>query len=209
MKNGILLLLLFLGAIQSQAGTAFDAVEQVTLAFGPGYRDRLVRVEGFGGNDQPAEWGVYAVDFQFPDRVASFTVRGNKIVASALLSRAASRKIMSGTFSVTSELLDSDEIFAFAEAEARDMKVGFFSADYLLIFNVDEGTVAYGVSVRDQAGNYMGQIWLDAETGTELSSDWPGSADRAERIESEARNAKDDVKDFFKKFGRGVRDIFR
>ena len=101
--------------------------------------------------------------------------------------------------------LDSQGAFAVAETEARNAKIGFYGADYLLRCEDNGSAPIWVVQLLDQQQHSLGSVSIAADSGTVVAKTFGGKTPQ----ESGAANGgvKEHLVRFSESVGRSVRHV--
>ena len=181
MKTAIFVaLLLPMAALGKE--TAYQALRTVGAERSQALLNNVIEVKGRNGTPQPASWLVL-----INDPLARGGVREIEVSKGHIISERTPVKSYSGqgdaivlNFKMLN--LDSEGAFTVAESEARNAKIGFFGADFLLRAD-DAGNVPiWVVQLLDADKRSLGSVSIAANTGTVISSTFGGKTTKGNRV---------------------------
>jgi len=180
MKTAIFVaLLLPMAALGSE--TAYQALRTVGAERSQALLNNVIEVKGRNGSPQPASWLVL-----INDPLARGGVREIEVAKGHIISERTPVKSYSGqgdaivlNFKMLN--LDSEGAFTVAESEARNAKIGFFGADFLLRADDAGNAPIWVVQLLDADKRSLGSVSIAANTGTVISSTFGGKITKGNR----------------------------
>ena len=165
-------LILPLAAVRGE--TAYQALRTVGAERSKALLDNVIEVKGRNGTSQPEVWTVLLNDPLARGGVREIEVSKGHIVSERTPVKTYSGQGEGGALNFTLLNLDSDGAFAVAEAEARNAKIGFFGADYLLRIGDNGGSPLWVVQLLDRQQHSLGSVSIAADTGTVIDKTFDG-----------------------------------
>ncbi len=184
----------------TDSGTAYEALRAVGSALGHGAQNRVVEISGRGGRPQPSTWLVRLEEESGRAGGVDVDVKGRKVTAQRKTKVGAG-----GRLSLASIQLDSDGVFAIANAEAVRCDISFDRLNYRL--RAQGGYPVWSVELFDGPTALVGTLKISADNGSvmERSSSLALSEQekREERWSKPGEKFKS-VPDFFHRAGKKI-----
>lgn len=150
----------FLTSVFSLAGdTAYDALRAASARLGVDSQNRLVEISGRSGRPQPALWQVQLEEA--PGRSGRVQVNVQRGVVAGQSKLAGGAR--SALLNLASIQLDSDGVFAIANAEAIRCEISFDRLNYVL--RSEGGFPVWRVEILDGPSSIVGSLKIAADTG--------------------------------------------
>ena len=153
--------------------TAYQALRTVGEERSKTLLDNVIEVKGRNGAPQPDVWTVL-----LNDPLARGGVREIEVSKGHVVGERTPLKTSGGQgeeplkFSLLN--LDSDGAFAVAETEARNAKIGFYGADYLLRSGRNGAAPLWVVQLLDREQHSLGSVNIAADTGAVVGKTFGG-----------------------------------
>ncbi|MEI6561110.1 MAG: hypothetical protein WCO68_03390 [Verrucomicrobiota bacterium] len=138
--------------------------------------NNVIEVKGRNGASQPDAWTVLLNDPLARGGVREIEVSKGRIVSERTPVKAYSGQGEGSLLNFTLLNLDSDGAFAVAEAEARNAKIGFYGADYLLRSGENGAAPLWVVQLLDRQQHSLGSVNIAADTGAVIEKTFGGKA---------------------------------
>ena len=165
-------LLLPLAALGGE--TAYQALHIVGEERSKTLLNNVIEVKGRNGASQPDAWIVLLNDPLARGGVREIEVSKGHIVSERTPVKAYGGQGEGSLLNFTRLNLDSDGAFAVAETEARNAKIGFYGADYLLRSGENGGAPLWVVQLLDRQQHSLGSVNIAADTGVVLDKTLEG-----------------------------------
>jgi len=165
-------LLLPLAALGGE--TAYQALRIVGDERSKTLLNTVIEVKGRNGASQPDVWTVLLNDPLARGGVREIEVSKGHIVSERTPVKTYGGQAEEILLNFTLLNLDSDGAFAVAEAEARNAKIGFYGADYLLRSGENGAAPLWVVQLLDRQQHSLGSVNIAADTGTVIDKTFGG-----------------------------------
>jgi len=200
-----LIVALFLPLAAFGRETAYQALRTVGAERSKTLLNNVIEVKGRNGAPQPEVWTVLLNDPLARGGVREIEVSKGHIVSERTPVRAYSGQGEGIVLNFTLLNLDSQGAFAVAETEARNAKIGFYGADYLLRCEDNGSAPIWVVQLLDQQQHSLGSVSIAADSGTVVAKTFGGKTPQ----ESGAANGgvKEHLVRFSESVGRSVRHV--
>lgn len=136
--------------------------------YGTVVSQNLLEVRAEVGQPMPEMWLILSRDTVQPNHVIEYAVREGRVVNIRRFQRNGAVSLIAPHRVQISPL----RAFQVAEQAAVDAGVGYHWANYLLVNNVRNNTPQWHLSLFNQQGNLVGEVWLSATNGRILSARW-------------------------------------
>lgn len=152
------------------AGTAYEALRAVPGKVDPLIERRVVELIGVSGAPEPAEWTVVLEDPQARGGVRELEIQNTLLISQ----RTPVRRGLPTLTVLDLNLLTVDSPLAFQTANTRATAagVGFYSADYRLIFDVISKRPVWVLTLKGKTNETVGEVVISADSGTVLRADF-------------------------------------
>lgn len=152
--------------------SAQGAIDQIRGEFGASSMNWIVEMKATGGQPQPLQWEVVALDPTAPGLLRRFVSYFGAVLDDGPEGRRYPGDPPSGFFGVTNLGVDSVAAFTIAEAEARKARVGFDSCDYHLQAREFSNETIWRLELVDGAHRMVGSIFISGTNGAVLRTVW-------------------------------------
>jgi len=169
-------LLLPLAAFGSE--TAYQALRTVGAERSETLLNSVIEVKGRNGTPQPAVWTILLNDPLARGGVREIEVAKGHIVSERTPVKAYSGQGEGIVLNYKGLNLDSEGAFAVAEGEARNAKIGFYGADYLLRCADAGSAPLWIIQLLDAQQHSLGSVTIAADTGTVISKTFGGKTSK-------------------------------
>jgi len=149
--------------------TAYQALRTVGAERSQGFLKSVIEVKGRNGVPQPTVWTILINDPLARGGVREIEVSNGHITSERTPLKAYSGQGEGSALNFEKLNLDSEGAFAVAEAEARNLKIGFFGVDYVLRCDETGGAPLWIVQLLDDKQHSVGSVTVAADTGTVVS----------------------------------------
>lgn len=193
---------LLLSSVFSLAGdTAYDALRAACAKMGADSQNRLVEISGRSGHPQPALWQVQIAEPAARGGLVQVNVRKGVFAGQNKLGGAAPGALLN----LATIQLDSDGVFAIANAEAIRSEISFDQLNYAL--RSEGGFPVWRVEILDGPATIVGSLKIAADTGNVIERS-PQLAlsedDRKDSKWSKPGEKFKSVADFFHRTGKKI-----
>jgi hypothetical protein len=152
--------------------TARGALRGLATARGSAIASQVVTVAGERGQDQPRAWRIVARDTTYPGRYLEFVMRDGRIIEEKALTAAQAATQRAAPLATRRVRIDSKQVFATADAEAKAALIGFDCLDYELRNKEFSQDPIWYVRLMSENGDAVGELVVAADTGTVLRRAW-------------------------------------
>ena len=173
MKHAVIVALLLPFAAFGRE-TAYQALRTVGAERSKALLANVIEVKGRNGTPQPEVWTVLLNDPLARGGVREIEVSKGHIVSERTPVKAYGGQGDGIVLNFPLLNLDSEGAFAVAESEARNAKIGFHKADYLLRCDDNGGAPIWVVQLLDQEQHSLGSVSIAADSGTVIAKMFGG-----------------------------------
>ena len=159
--------------------TAYQALRIVGAERSKSLLNNVIEVKGRNGTPQPEVWTVLLNDPLARGGVREIEVSKGHIVGERTPIKTYSGQGEGIVLNFNMLNLDSEGAFAVAEVEARNAKIGFYSADYLLRCDENGSAPIWVVQLLDKGKNSLGSVSIAADTGAVVAKTMGGKAEKS------------------------------
>ncbi len=161
-------------SLKAQQGStsAREAINLLSNQFGPGSVQWLAEIRGQNGIPQPPTWEVLSYNGQAPLLLHRFWSGGGRVGDAGADQSRYPRDIPVGYFSINQIVVDSVAAFTIAEGEARKARMAFDSCEYLLRVREYSTEAIWRLELLDAQRRLVGKIYVSAKNGEVLRTVW-------------------------------------
>lgn len=152
--------------------SAQGAIDQIRGEFGASSVNWLVEMKATGGQPQPLQWEVIALDPTAPGLLRRFVSYFGAVLDDGPEGRRYPGDPPRGFFGVNNLGVDSVAAFTIAEAEARKARMGFDSCDYHLQAREFSNETIWRLELVDGSHRMVGSIFISGTNGAVLRTVW-------------------------------------
>lgn len=153
-------------SVYADRATAYDALRAIQSTRGASVMSQLVDVRGETGMPQPQFWTILMKDPEARAGIREFVVASGEIRSERTPLRRLGREESKPVLDFARLNLDSDGAFKLAESQAKLMRAGFHSVDYLLQTDEISGAPVWDIRLFDHMGAPVGDMRISAVDGT-------------------------------------------
>jgi hypothetical protein len=165
MWKSLLASLLFASPILAQENpSAYEALRVIGTQLDRQLVNRVVSVDGVGGDPQPRAWRVVVEDKNAANGVREYVIEDNRIASQRAPNRSVVGSAQGGTIDTSRLNLDSTGAYSVAAHTAETSHVTFSLTNYTLRTD-DRGNPIWIVSLADNRNRPVGTIHIRASDG--------------------------------------------
>lgn len=162
--------------------TAYAAIRTVQQSYEQAITSRLLEISGVQGASQPLVWRIVVADPNARGGFREFEVSGGSLLSERAPVRSGGNQPPRTPIDMSRLNMDSDGAFIAAHNTAKQMRIGFDSANYQLRAGGAQGEPVWLIELVDLDGTLDGIVEISADDGLVL---------RAERADGRYRQPDD------------------
>ena len=227
-KSVLASLLLASPVLAQENASAYEALRVIGTQLNRQLVDRVVSVNGVGGDPQPRTWKILVEDKNAANGVREIVVEDNRVVSQRAPNKSVVGSTQGATINTSKLNLDSTGAYTVAAHTAETSHVTFSLTSYTLRTD-DRGNPVWIVTLGDRSNRPVGTIHLRASDGritrvegmyqgrnmeqveVNPEADNPPSAENNDQAQNDDENSDENLvfKDVKRMFRRTTRDAGR